>query len=150
MTSTVSTTMKAAPPDVWAVLADGWLYGLWVVGASRIRQVEHSWPAEDSKIYHSVGSWPFVIDDTTRVVSCTPGREIVLQARAWPSGEASVRIEIEPAADGSRVTMTEDASHGPALVIPSVVRRAALDWRNSESLKRLTYLTEHRSASSPG
>jgi hypothetical protein len=32
-------------------------------------------------------------------------------------------------------------------VIPGVVRRAVLDWRNSESLKRLGYLVEHRAHS---
>ena len=43
--------------------------------------------------------------------------------------------------------MTEDASHGPALLIPGVVRRTALDWRNTESLKRLSYLVENRARS---
>jgi hypothetical protein len=144
MTSTVSTKVKGSASDVWAVLADGWLYGLWVVGASRIRLVDDNWPAPDSRIHHSVGSWPFVIDDTTHVVSSEPERELVLQARAWPSGEARVQLSIEDATDGAVITMTEDASHGPALLIPGAVRRAALDWRNTESLKRLSYLVEHR------
>jgi len=32
--------------QVWDVLGDGWLYPLWVVGASRIRDVDDGWPAE--------------------------------------------------------------------------------------------------------
>ena len=28
------------PERVWDVLADGWLYPLWVVGASRMREVD--------------------------------------------------------------------------------------------------------------
>jgi hypothetical protein len=144
MTSTVSRKVNGSASDVWAVLADGWLYGLWVVGASRIRQVDKTWPAPDSRIHHSVGSWPLLIDHTTHVVSCDPERELVLQARAWPSGEAAVRITIADEPDGAVVTMVEDASHGPALLVPGVVRRAFLDRRNTESLTRLSHLVEHR------
>ncbi len=147
MTSTVSTKVQGSASDVWAVLADGWLYGLWVVGASRIRQVDELWPEPGTRIHHSVGSWPFVIDDTTHVVTAEPERELVLQARAWPSGEAAIRITIEETPDGAVITMTEDASHGPALLVPGVVRRLGLDWRNTESLKRLSYLVDHRTAS---
>ena len=28
------------PSAVWAVLADGWLYPVWVVGAARMREVD--------------------------------------------------------------------------------------------------------------
>jgi hypothetical protein len=146
MTSIVSTTVKGTPEDVWSVLADGWLYGLWVVGASRIRQVDENWPETGARIHHSVGSWPFVIDDTTHVVTCEPERKLALQAKAWPSGEATVEITMEAADHGTLVTIVEDASHGPALLIPGFVRRAALGWRNTESLTRLGYLVEHRAA----
>ncbi len=50
--------VKVSPADVFSVLADGWLYSGWVVGASRIRAVDEQWPAVGSKIHHSVGSWP--------------------------------------------------------------------------------------------
>ena len=30
--------------DVWSVLSDGWLYPLFVVGASRMREVDAGWP----------------------------------------------------------------------------------------------------------
>ena len=29
-------TIEATPDQVWAVLADGWLYPLWVVGATMV------------------------------------------------------------------------------------------------------------------
>lgn len=144
MTSTVSKILHASPDDVWAVLADGWLYGLWVVGASRIRDVEGAWPAPGSSIHHSVGTWPLVIDDTTSVISSVEGRELTLQARAWPSGEAAVHISLQPEGADTLVTITEDASRGPGLLIPGPLRRTALDWRNKESLVRLGYLAEHR------
>jgi uncharacterized protein YndB with AHSA1/START domain len=81
--------VKAPPTAVWEVLADGWLYPLWVVGASRIRDVDVSWPEQGSQIAHSVGAWPMLIDDTTEVTECRPGQLLALRARAWPAGEAA-------------------------------------------------------------
>ena len=144
MTSIVSRTIDATPSDVWAVLGDGWLYGLWVTGASRIRDVDETWPAVGSSIHHSVGSWPALIDDSTTVLTSVPDRELKIQARAWPGGEATVQVTLEQQSEQTVVTITEDASRGPALLLPSPVRRVALDARNKESLLRLSYLVENR------
>ena len=57
--------MTVSPEKVWEVLADGWLYPVWVVGASRMREVDDHWPAEGAKLHHSVGTWPALLDDTT-------------------------------------------------------------------------------------
>ena len=84
--------MATTPDRVWSVLSDGWLYPLWVVGASRIREVEDGWPAVGTRIHHSVGAWPLLIDDYTEVLLCETDRVLELRARAWPTGEASVRI----------------------------------------------------------
>lgn len=72
MAATTHRVMKCAPVEVWNILADEWLYGLWVVGTSRIRDVDRSWPSLDSLIHHSVGSWPLLINDTTSVVTAEP------------------------------------------------------------------------------
>ena len=40
----------------------------------------------------------------------------------------------------------EDAMSGPARLVPRLVRDPALTWRNVESLRRLAYLAERRSA----
>jgi uncharacterized protein YndB with AHSA1/START domain len=144
MAAVTTRVIDAPPADVWRVLSDGWLYGLWVVGASRIRMVDATWPAEGSQIQHSVGCWPAAIDDKTSVTSMKPEKEIVLQARAWPGGEAAVHVALEPVGSSCRVTITEDATHGPARLIPGPLRRAGLDWRNRESLRRLAFLAERR------
>ena len=60
--------MATTPDRVWAVLADGWLYPLWVVGASRMREVDDGWPAVGTRLHHSVGAWPLLIDDDTEVL----------------------------------------------------------------------------------
>jgi uncharacterized protein YndB with AHSA1/START domain len=67
-------TINASPKDVWEVLADGWMYPLWVVGASRMRDVDPHWPEVGSKLHHSVGVWPGLIDDNTEVLEVEPGR----------------------------------------------------------------------------
>ena len=142
--STRSRTIAAPPEKVWAVLSDGWLYPVFVVGASRMRDVDESWPAVGAKLHHSVGSWPALIDDNTEVLEVEEGRRLVLRARAWPTGEATVEFLLEPTSEGTLVTITEDASKGPALLIPKPVREQQLDWRNTETLRRLSYVAERR------
>ncbi len=136
--------MTCSPADVFAVLSDGWQLGLWVVGASRIRNVEPSWPAPGSTVAHSVGSWPLLLDDTTTVTSMVPDRSLRLRARGWPAGEADVQIDIAVRPGGCRVTITEDAVKGPGLLIPQPLRSLALHRRNVESLRRLSYLAERQ------
>jgi hypothetical protein len=136
--------MRCSPADVFAVLEDGWLLGLWVVGASRIRRVDAAWPAPGSAVHHSVGIWPALLDDTTSVESWAPGQSIQLRARAWPAGEATVLIEVQPRVAGALVTMTEDAVKGPGLIFPKPLRSLGLHPRNTESLQRLAFLAENR------
>jgi hypothetical protein len=138
--------MATTPDRVWSVLSDGWLYPLWVVGASRIREVEDGWPAVGTRIHHSVGAWPLLIDDYTEVLLCEAERVIELRARAWPTGEASVRIRLTPFGDETEVTIEEDASSGPATLVPKPVRTPPLHWRNVETLRRLAYLAERRAS----
>ena len=142
--STTSRHIAATPAGVWAVLADGWMYPVFVVGASRMRDVEESWPAVGSKLHHSVGSWPVLINDNTEVLEVEDGRRLFLRVRAWPAGEGNVEFTLEPSADGTEVTIKEDAAHGPALLIPKPVRDAQLHWRNTETLRRLAYIAENK------
>lgn len=138
--------VQAPPQAVWSVLADGWVYATWVVGTSRIRKVEGSWPAPGSQIHHSFGVWPAVIDDTSEVVACDPGRELVLRARGWPIGEAQVRIRLEEPEPGvTEVSIVEDVVRGPARwVAPRLMRQVLIAPRNVETLRRLAHLAEGR------
>ena len=145
--ATTTRTIKATPEQVWDVLADGWLYPLWVVGASRMREVDTTWPEVGAQLHHSVGAWPLLVNDNTEVVDAIPGRMMALHARARPTGVAAVRITLEPSGGHTRVVIEEDAMSGPARLIPRLVRDPALVWRNVESLRRLAYLAERRSAS---
>ncbi len=132
------------PDRVWAVLADGWLYPLWVVGATRMREVDEGWPAVGAKIHHSVGVWPVVLDDDTEVLECEPLRRLTLRARGWPPGEADVEIRLTEVPGGTEVEMLEDITAGPAKLVPKPVRTPLIAWRNTESLRRLAFLAERR------
>jgi len=140
----VERRLKCSPEKVFAVLQDGWLYPLWVVGASRMRSVDEGWPAPGTKLHHSFGAWPLLINDTTEVLEMQPGRRLVLEARGWPIGSARVEITVEAAGDGSLVSIAEDVSDGPARLVPQPLRVAGIDGRNHETLRRLALLAEGR------
>ncbi len=145
--TTVDRVVNAEPADVWAVLADGWLYALWVVGAARMREVDDSWPAVGARLHHSVGTWPMLVDDTTSVLEVEPGRRLKLRARAWPAGEAEVELRLDATSGGTAVTMVEDAVSGPGALVPKPLRDPMLKWRNVEALQRLALLVENRQVS---
>ncbi|KQO64988.1 SRPBCC family protein [Curtobacterium sp. Leaf261] len=134
--------VKTPPETVFAVLAEGWLFPSWVVGASRMRGVEGDWPAVDSRIHHSFGVWPFVVDDTTSVTEWDPPRRAVFTPRGWPLGEARVVIDVEPHRRGCLVRMEERAVKGPGTLLPDVVMSALVQVRNGEALRRLGWLAE--------
>jgi len=136
--------IDAPPEQVWKVLADGWLYPLWVVGATRMRGVDETWPDVDAKLHHSVGVWPLVIDDDTLVLDSEPGRLLRLRAAGWPLGEAVVEIHLEPDGSRTRVLLREDATQGPGRLAPRFVRRPMIKWRNTETLTRLALVAEGR------
>jgi hypothetical protein len=138
--------VKAAPGQVWDVLADGWLYPLWVVGATRMRAVDDEWPMVGSKLHHSVGVWPAVLDDNTESLECEPGRVLRLRARGWPLGEAEVTIRLSPHGADTLVELEEDAVSGPGMLVPEPLKGLSIKVRNVESLRRLAFLAEGRSA----
>ena len=139
-----SVDVSVGADAVWAVLADGWLYPLWVVGATHMRAVDDDWPAVGSQLHHSVGVWPLQLSDTTSVLDVEPGRMLTLQARAWPAGSARVVIRLEPTAQGCRIHMAEEADRGVGWLVPRLVQAPGILLRNTEALSRLRDVAEHR------
>ena len=140
--STTTRTIHGSPDAVFDVLADGWSYSQWVVGASVVREVSDDWPAVGTTIHHSAGAWPLLIDDRSTVHRSERPTLLELTVRAWPSGEGIVRFTCRPNGADTEVTMEEDATKGPARLIPRPVRDLALDRRNREVLRRLAILVE--------
>lgn len=134
--------IDATPEQIFAVLADGWLYPTWVVGAARARSVTADWPAPRAEIHHSFGLWPIMLNDKTVLLEWDAPRSTRLRARGWPIGEAEVFIEVRERGTGSVVRITEDAAEGPGRLVPEPIRRIGLYLRNRETLRRLAYLAE--------
>ncbi|MBD7958432.1 SRPBCC family protein [Microbacterium sp. Sa4CUA7] len=144
MAGGIARVMRCTPDDVFATLADGWLYPVWVVGAARMRAVSPEWPQQGSALHHSLGLWPVLIDDTTEIVSWSPPRRVRLRAQAGPFGRAVVVIDVREHAEGCVVRMGEEPVAGAARLLPRVLWAPLLRARNRETLRRLGFLAEGR------
>jgi hypothetical protein len=140
--STNTRVMSCTPEDVFGVLNDGWLFPVWVVGASRMRDVDDEWPHVGHKLHHSFGVWPALINDETTVLEYDPPRRIVVQPAGWPIGEARVTIDVKPHHRGCLVRITEKAVKGPGALIPAPLLDIPLFLRNRETLLRLAFIAE--------
>ncbi len=136
--------ITTVPDRVWDVLADGWLYPVWVVGATRMRDVDPHWPAVGAKLHHSAGVWPLVVSDNTEVLECVPGQFLRLVARGWPMGEAEIALTLTASGASTRVEIVETPVSGPAALIPEVVTSPMSKVRNVETLRRLAWVAENR------
>ena len=133
------------PADVFALLADGYRYAEWVVGAKRVREVDETWPEAGSKFHHTVGVWPLTTDDVTEVLAFDEDGPVVLKAHGWPTGAARVTISAESApGGGSDVVLDEVPIEGLARQLHSVVLDALIHVRNVESLRRLDQALSRR------
>ena len=143
--ATTQAVIDAPPSDIFTVLADGWQYASWVVGASHIRAVDEGWPAPGTRTHHSVGLWPLAIADSTVAEEMEPNRYLALRARAWPLGEARVRLVLKPLADSrTEVLLDEVVIAGPGRVFPDKLIAPLIRARNREALRRLGHIaTRH-------
>lgn len=144
---TVRRKVPATPTSIFEVLADGWAYADWVVGAKRIRRVDDSWPALGSTFGHEVGAGPATTSDRSMVVTVDPPQRLVLDVGFRPAGTARVDIRLDRVDDGATVvTLVETLRSGP------IVHWRTLLWpvfmvRNAWSLRRLERLARHRGGS---
>jgi len=138
--------LHCRPEDVFDVLADGWLFTTWVVGASRMRGQDAGWPAVGTRLHHSFGSWPVVIDDVTTVHEWDPPHRMVIQPQGWPLGEARVELTVEEHCRGCKVTIVENPIAGPGSWVPGFLLQPVLWVRNRETLRRLGWVAAGRAA----
>lgn len=134
----------AAPEDVFAVLVDAERYPDWLVGAAKIRRVDHNWPSPGSAFHHEVGVRPFVIPDNSSVIDVEPNRTLVLHVKARPIFGARVTFRITGDGDGCVLTCEEEPtirSIGNAL---RPVLDPAIHARNQRSLRSMERLVAER------
>ena len=141
---TVERLISATRQQVWSVIADGWTYSQWVVGNTRMRAVDPSWPAPGATIHHTIGIWPVVLNDETEVESSTPREELVLLAKARPFGGARITLRLRDTEKGCCVEMAEVPVGGPLNWVPRRLALAVAHPRNRECLARLAALAERR------
>lgn len=143
--TTVSRVVQRSADEVFAVLGNGWLNGSWEMGTARIRAVDPGWPTAGSRLHHSTGVWPILINDATTVLDHDPPRRLVLQARVRPVGVFGVTIEVVPLHRGCRIDITATVVGGMLRLVPTVLTSILLRLRNRESLNRLAVIIEGRS-----
>ena len=147
MTAVVRRTIEAPAEHVYDVLADGWSYAAWVVGASRVRDVDETWPDEGSQIHHSIGAWPVLVNDRTTVVRSVQHESVELDVAVLRLGRGRVTLTIEPAGAGRcTVEMREHMYEGLMSKVPDPVLDPLLEHRNVETLRRLAAIAEGRGA----
>jgi uncharacterized protein YndB with AHSA1/START domain len=134
---------SASPEAVFAVLADGWRYADWVLGAQRIRAVDEDWPQPGSRFHHRVGAGPVKVEDSSQVEALDPGRGISVRVKVRPIGTARVRIVLVPQDDGgTEILFEEHPLEGPLRQRFVRAVDAVLWVRNVESLRRLARIAE--------
>lgn len=128
------------PEDVFDHLLDPWEYPQWLLGASKMRDVDDDWPGIGSKFHHTVGFGPLKVNDTSQILECDPPRRLVLKVKVTPIVQGIVTFTLVPTPEGGTVLTLQEE---PALRIAGVLR-PALDppthFRNSRSLKDLADL----------
>ena len=144
--STNTRTMHATPEQVWEVLADGWLYPLWVVGASRMREVDDDLAGRRAPGCTTRSAvWPLLIDDTPRSSRCSPARcsRCKRAGLAGGRGRGAAHAAARRRGDRGR-DRGGRASRARRRWCPSRCATPQLHWRNVETLRRLAFLAERR------
>lgn len=142
-----SSILSASPEDVFSVLEDPATYPEWLVGASRITDVDENWPELGSKFSHRIGFGPFVIPGSTSMRVLDRSSELVLGAGMGILGEAIVRFQLEAVPEGTKVTLEETLIRGAAKTAWGSCRLlvgTALWGRNAISLSSLEQLVLER------
>ena len=139
----VNETYVDAPPEtVFDVLADPESYAHWVVGSSRIRRADQTWPRKGAKFHHVQGAFGIGLPDNTEVLSANRPRQLVLEARIRPFAVNKVEMRLRKRGRGTCVTMVEYPIGGLAGKLDNPLMHFALHLRNVESLRRLRKMAE--------
>jgi len=133
----------SAPPErIFAVLADPYSYGDWVVGSDVIRDADVNWPAIGARFHHRVGFLWLKVNDHTEVIDVEPPLRLVMHARARPVGTAQVTMLLTAHTRGTYVTMIEAAGDRLSRVGMNRLTDPLVRLRNIKALRRLKRIAE--------
>ncbi len=136
--------IQAPPETVFGVLSDPRSYAYWVVGSEEIRDADVTWPAQGSRFHHTVKIGPLRLKDDSEVEEVRPGQFLQLKVKGRPLGTARVKIALERADGGTRVTMVEDPGNTLSALMFNPLMHLLVRARNVWSLDRLAELAEGR------
>lgn len=137
-------TVAASPERVFEVLSDPYSYGHWVVGTRRILGHDGPWPQPGSSLRYDAGIGPLRMRDRTIVLAADPPHRLELIAKARPLPDASITLEVQPAAGGSEVTLIEHTANPVLRIVMGPLGHLALSARNQVALRRLKRMAEGR------
>ncbi|MCO8127881.1 SRPBCC family protein [Acidimicrobiia bacterium EGI L10123] len=137
----INSVRSTLPPEaVFEHLLTPWEYPKWLLGASKMRDVDDHWPSVGSRFHHTVGFGPLKVDDTSEILECDPPRRLVLKVKATPIVQGIVTFTLVPTPQGGTVLTLQEE---PAVRAGGLLR-PALDppthVRNERSLKQLADL----------
>ena len=141
LTSYAGTT-SASPDRVWRVVANGWLFAQWAIGAVKVCRVDDDWPSAGSSLDHAFGHGRFVLRSETRVLASTPGELLRVRTDGWPTGGSELTVTLESGPSGTILLVDELAVAGPDHVLPPAVHTMLLQWRNTQLVRGLALLAE--------
>ena len=52
--------------------------------------MDAAWPKPGSRIHHSFGIWPAVLNDVSEALICEEPQRLVIRPQGWPVGAAKV------------------------------------------------------------
>jgi hypothetical protein len=126
------------PAAVFAVLRDGFSYERWVVGTTKIQDVDPAWPQAGTRLHYQLGRKPARKDDETRALAYQPDQLLELEAVGRPFGTVRIEFWVEAVRGGSLISLTEHPNKGLAKLLMHNRVVDLLIWlRNLETLRRL-------------
>lgn len=137
--------IRATPDEVFEVLADGWNYTAWVVGAKAITHVDAAFPLVGSRFGNRVRNGFRGIDGVTEVVASDRPRTLRLRASVGQVADADISFALRPIAGGTLVTMHEVPVGDRPFSVIGRWTSPLLRVRNAETLWRLKSVVEERS-----
>lgn len=130
---------SASPDQVWRVLANGWLFPSWAIGATQVCKVDGDWPSADSRLQHAIGRGLFALRSETRVLASRPARMLKVLTEGWPSGGSELTVTVIPAETGTSLRL-EELVVAPTNGLAPIVNTMLLQWRTTQALRGLDLL----------
>jgi uncharacterized protein YndB with AHSA1/START domain len=137
-----SRELSAPREVVWNVLVDPTTYPDWLIGASRIREVDDAWPQVGSRFHHRVGIGPLSLPDHSEVLAIDHGRLLRLAVRARPFVSAVATFTLVSDDHGTVVSLEEEPRVRSIGNLVRPVMDPSIHVRNHRSLRRLARLVE--------